>query len=192
MGFLNSQAKEKWFCHVDDDNYLNIPALLRLLTTFPTSRGEQHYLGKSSITRPLDLLDRRQTPNVPVRFMFGTGGAGVCLSRSVVENLEERKLVSGFRSIGDVIRLPDDVTLGYLVETVLGVKLTPVASLHSHLEPLRRLGPKDLGDMVTASYSVYEDTGERNTVQLGQDSHKDPTGFLEIHRLLLQSSIQSP
>jgi len=192
--FLNSPAREDWFCHLDDDNYLHLDGLLDTLARFPTSRGQQHYLGKSSIARPLDLLDRRQSPPSPVRFTFGTGGAGVCISRTALQRLEsEQQLVSGFQEVGDTIRLPDDVTLGYLMETVLGVKLTPLPSFHSHLEPLRTLKSNDLDSLVTASYSVYEDTGERNSLELGQDQGTDPTAFLKLHRMLHPEAVlQSP
>ena len=185
LAFLHSPTAEDWFCHLDDDNYLHVEGLLAMLGRHPTSRGQELYLGKASIARPLVLLDRRQSPPTPVTFKFGTGGAGVCISRPAVERLEtEHGLVSGFQAAGDTIRLPDDVTLGYMMETVLGVELTPEASLHSHLEPLRTLEQASLGNLVTASYSVHEDSGERNTLELGQDSTGDPTGFLALHKLL--------
>jgi fringe protein len=192
--FLRSPAGEEWFCHLDDDNYLHLEGLLATLARHPTARGQLHYLGKSSIARPLDLLDRRRSPPTPVRFTFGTGGAGVCLSRAAVTKLEaEHGLVSGFQAAGDTIRLPDDVTLGYLMETVLGVALTPVAALHSHLEPLHRLGPLGLSELVTASYGSSEDSVERNVVGLGQDPTTDPTGFLRLHSLLHpETALQMP
>ena len=192
--FLNSPEREDWFCHLDDDNYLHVDNLLHTLARFPVSRGEQHYLGKSSIARPLDLLDRRQSPPSPVRFTFGTGGAGVCISRAALQRLEaEQQLVSGFQEVGDTIRLPDDVTLGYLMETVLDVKLTPIPSFHSHLEPLRTLKSKEVANLVTASYSVYEDTGERNSLELGQDPAIDPTAFIKLHKILHKDAyLQTP
>lgn len=44
-----------------------------------------------------------------------------------------------FITIGDRIRLPDDVTMGYIIEYVLKKKLTVVEQFHSHLEPMRFL-----------------------------------------------------
>lgn len=192
LAFLASPGEEAWWCHLDDDNYLHLEALLPALAAFPTARGERHYLGKASIARPLELLDRRQAPPAPVRFRFGTGGAGVCLSRAVVEGLEEEGgLVSGFQEVGDTIRLPDDVTLGYLVETVAAVPLTTLPGLHSHLEPLARLEGEALAELLTASYSVHEESGERNTLQLGQDPTADPTAFLALHRNLHPETVLS-
>lgn len=41
----------RWFCHVDDDNYLNPKALLKLLKAFPRTRDV--YVGRPSLNRPI-------------------------------------------------------------------------------------------------------------------------------------------
>lgn len=46
----------RWFCHFDDDNYVNVPALVRKLRGF--DYRQDHYLGKPSIAQPLEILDR--------------------------------------------------------------------------------------------------------------------------------------
>ncbi|KAJ9590164.1 hypothetical protein L9F63_016720, partial [Diploptera punctata] len=50
-----------------------------------------------------------------ISFWFATGGAGFCLSRSLA--LKMMPVASGgkFISIGEKIRLPDDVTMGYII-----------------------------------------------------------------------------
>ena len=64
---------------------------------------------------------------------------------------------------------------------LMGVPLTQLETLHSHLEPLRRVDRHMLEDQVTLSYSIYED-GERNVIGLkGIDFEKDPTTFYTIH-----------
>ena len=45
----------RWFCHVDDDTYINIPELSRLLKKF--NHTEDWYLGKPSLTHPLEISD---------------------------------------------------------------------------------------------------------------------------------------
>lgn len=61
----------RWFCHVDDDNYLNPGALLSLLTAFP---GESDiYVGKPSLDRPMraqELLEGNKTVSIPLLFFF--------------------------------------------------------------------------------------------------------------------------
>lgn len=52
----------RWFCHVDDDNYVNPEGLLSLLSTFP-QEGDI-YVGKPSLDKPItahELLDGNKT-----------------------------------------------------------------------------------------------------------------------------------
>ena len=174
-----------WFCHVDDDNYVNMEQLVVTLAGYPAT-GEW-YLGKVSTAQQLEVSDRRSSASPPPthRFWFATGGAGFCLSRPLVERMGPWISGGRFQELADDIRLPDDVAVGYLVEVVLGVPLRPLADLHSHLEPLRLV--EDLSKAITLSYSRYEDTGEDNVVEEedGEDARRaikeDRTRFLYIH-----------
>ena len=52
----------RWFCHVDDDNYVNPEALLSLLSAFP--QGSDIYVGKPSLDKPItahELLEGNAT-----------------------------------------------------------------------------------------------------------------------------------
>lgn len=52
----------RWFCHVDDDNYVNPDGLLSLLSTFP--QDGDIYVGKPSLDKPItahELLDGNKT-----------------------------------------------------------------------------------------------------------------------------------
>lgn len=44
----------RWFCHFDDDNYVNIPRLVDLLNDY--SPSVDWYLGKPSIASPLEIF----------------------------------------------------------------------------------------------------------------------------------------
>ena len=77
--FLNSDA-HKWFCHFDDDNYVNVARLVELLQFY--DHRDDWYLGKPSIRSPLQIMDRKTGSKIG--FWFATGGAGFCLSRSLV------------------------------------------------------------------------------------------------------------
>lgn len=46
------------------------------------------------------------------------------------------------------VRLPDDCTVGYIVEGLLGARLTHSPLFHSHLENLWRLPPEALPQQV--------------------------------------------
>lgn len=53
-----------------------------------------------------------------------------------------------FVTIGDKIRFPDDVTLGFIVEYLLKVPLTVVDSFHSHLERMDHIAVESFRDQV--------------------------------------------
>lgn len=93
--FINNSNKS-WFCHFDDDNYVNVKQLYQLLTNYDPT--QDLYLGKPSIRAPLELKldtpsswpaknDNNQQQQQEARFSFGTGGAGFCLSRSLANKM---------------------------------------------------------------------------------------------------------
>lgn len=43
----------RWFCHFDDDNYVNVPRLVSLLNEY--SPAKEWYLGKPSVASPLEI-----------------------------------------------------------------------------------------------------------------------------------------
>lgn len=49
-----------WMCHFDDDNYVNIPQLMRMLGNFDPRRD--WYLGRPSTRGPIDIVDRLDEP----------------------------------------------------------------------------------------------------------------------------------
>jgi hypothetical protein len=185
-----------WFCHVDDDNYVNGRTLAGLLGR-RNGLTEDWYLGKASVPEPLELpLSASPASPSPVRrFWFATGGAGFCLSRHLVERMRPWIVDGGFRQLAKAIRLPDDVTVGYLVEVLLGGRLTHVAALHSHLEPLQGLGPQEMAAAITLSYGRYEDTGAENVVAVegeGEEGKEDRTRFRAVHCRLRPTECRRP
>merc|ERR1712156_590681 len=102
------QSDKSWFCHFDDDQYVNVAALESKLRQF--DERKDWYLGKPSIGKPLDILDRDDLDTQKrISFWFATGGAGFCLSKSLSEKMR----------------------------ALAKVPLTKVDEFHSHLEPLR-------------------------------------------------------
>jgi len=177
--FLDVPGRPDWFCHVDDDNYVNVKRLKAELNKY--SADEDWYLGKVSISQPLEIMDRLVLPeHRRVRFWFATGGAGFCISRSLAEKMRPWIEEGKFKKLADDIRLPDDVAVGYVIEVLLGVKLQQIPQLHSHLEALRLV--TDFDNAITMSYSTYQDNGQSNIVELsGKDNDLDPTRFYAIH-----------
>lgn len=54
----------RWFCHFDDDNYVNVHKLVDLLKDY--SPSVDWYLGKPSIASPLEIF----IDNVSFKFIF--------------------------------------------------------------------------------------------------------------------------
>ncbi|XP_072156618.1 fringe glycosyltransferase isoform X2 [Bemisia tabaci] len=177
------ESNEKWFCHFDDDNYVNVPRLATLLANY--SPQEDWYLGKPSIRAPLVILNREDKNfsknRQNVTFWFATGGAGFCLSRALALKMKPIAGSGKFISIGERIRLPDDVTMGYIIEHMLGKSLTMVDEFHSHLEPMKFLGQDTFQDQITFSYSQYG-KDDWNVVKIdGFAPRIDRTRFLSLH-----------
>lgn len=167
-------SNKRWFCHFDDDNYVNVPQLVQLLRDYDPL--EDWYLGKPSIRQPLEIVSRDNKAS-KISFWFATGGAGFCLSRALA--LKMIPIASGgkFISIGEKIRLPDDVTLGYIVEHLLSKRLTVINRLHSHLEPMKFLKTNTLSQQITFSYSRFENQMNTLSIDGAFDRSKDQTRY---------------
>nr|XP_055108695.1 beta-1,3-N-acetylglucosaminyltransferase manic fringe isoform X2 [Symphalangus syndactylus] len=153
----------RWFCHVDDDNYVNPRALLQLLRAFPLARDV--YVGRPSLNRPIHASEPQPHNRTRlVQFWFATGGAGFCINRKLALKMAPWASGSRFMDTSALIRLPDDCTVGYIIECKLGGRLQPSPLFHSHLETLQLLRTAQLPEQVTLSYGVFE--GKLNVIKL--------------------------
>uniref|UniRef100_A0A8B9HK53 Beta-1,3-N-acetylglucosaminyltransferase n=1 Tax=Astyanax mexicanus TaxID=7994 RepID=A0A8B9HK53_ASTMX len=162
--FIESQ--KKWFCHVDDDNYIILPSLLQLLSSY--SHTQDVYLGRPSLDHPIEAAERvKSDGTVSVKFWFATGGAGFCISRGLALKMSPWASLGNFITTAEKIRLPDDCTIGYIIEALLEVPLTHTRLFHSHLENLQRLPTDNVLQQVTLSYGGFEN--RRNVVSIAGD-----------------------
>jgi fringe protein len=226
--YYYEHSNADWMCHLDDDTYLNYPAMIKYLNQFDPK--EEHYIGFSSPTDETWLVEKRKNKlmdeavsegrtlkpstyvatklkdgnvvgkvdereGVRVPF-FGTGGAGWCLSRPLVE-----------RGIDDFANLqsdcfkkahPDDVMLGYVINEKLGVAMKQEPKLNSHLDA------QDFASRGEALQQLTLGLGNRTEIGNGQPKEKvftfpswpgssfvdkktgrppgdDPLGFRELH-----------
>ncbi|XP_069763962.1 beta-1,3-N-acetylglucosaminyltransferase lunatic fringe-like isoform X3 [Narcine bancroftii] len=176
-------SRLRWFCHVDDDNYLNVRALLSLLSSFPPM--QDIYVGKPSLDHPIEASEKlAKNKTKSVFFWFATGGAGFCINRGLALKMVPWASNGHFMDTAARIRLPDDCTIGYIIEAVLGVKLTRNPLFHSHLENLQLLSVPQIRSQVTLSYGTFEN--KRNIIDMkGAFSvDEDPSRFKSIHCLL--------
>ncbi|XP_061565295.1 beta-1,3-N-acetylglucosaminyltransferase radical fringe-like isoform X2 [Cololabis saira] len=167
------QSQKKWFCHVDDDNYVNLVSLRRLLASYHHSQDV--YLGRPSLDHPIQASDRDRDGSVSVKFWFATGGAGFCISRGLALKMSPWASLGNFISTAEKIRLPDDVTVGYIIEALLEVRLTQTTRFHSHLENLQKLDR--VLDQVTLSYGGFNNRRNVVTIGGGFSLLEDPTSL---------------
>ncbi|MCJ8747648.1 hypothetical protein PDJAM_G00155730 [Pangasius djambal] len=176
-------SDKQWLCHVDDDNYLNPGALLSLLSEFSLDRDV--YVGKPSLDRPIkaqELLPNNKTRDV--QFWFATGGAGFCLNRKLAEKMAPWASGSRLEHTSDVIRLPDDCVIGFIVERRLGVLMIHSNLFHSHLENLLLLTPAQIFKQVTLSYGLFENKMNSVGLKGGFSTEEDPSRFKTLHCFL--------
>uniref|UniRef100_A0A667XBI3 O-fucosylpeptide 3-beta-N-acetylglucosaminyltransferase n=1 Tax=Myripristis murdjan TaxID=586833 RepID=A0A667XBI3_9TELE len=179
--FIESQ--KKWFCHMDDDNYVILPSLLRLLSSYHHSQDV--YLGRPSLDHPIEAAERvKSDGSVSVKFWFATGGAGFCISRGLALKMSPWASLGNFISTAEKIRLPDDCTIGYIIEALLEVTLTHTHFFHSHLENLQKLPTDTVLDQVTLSYGGFENRRNVVSIKGGFSLAEDPSRFKTVHCLL--------
>lgn len=177
------ESNKKWFCHVDDDNYVNVKTLIKLLSRY--SHTNDIYIGKPSLDRPIQATERiSESKTRPVNFWFATGGAGFCISRGLALKMSPWASGGHFMNTAEKIRLPDDCTIGYIIESVLGVKLIRSNLFHSHLENLHQVPQSEIHNQVTLSYGMFENKRNAILMKGAFSVEEDPSRFRSVHCLL--------
>jgi len=177
---------KKWWCHFDDDNYVNVKQLVKLLQEHDWRNNT--YLGKASVLEPFVSMYKGSS----LKFWFATGGAGFCISYPLAQLMRPWCSNGKFLEISNEMQTTDDCTLGFIITNKLKVNLSQCSLFHSHLEPLQLIQDKDLGEQISFSYSISHK--RRNTVLLDKYFNEtyDPTRFFSIHcKLYPQAEICS-
>ncbi|XP_019722086.1 beta-1,3-N-acetylglucosaminyltransferase lunatic fringe [Hippocampus comes] len=174
---------KKWFCHVDDDNYVNVRALLKQLSQY--QHTQDVYIGKPSLDRPIEATERLGDNKMkPVNFWFATGGAGFCVSRGLALKMSPWASGGHFMNTAEKIRLPDDCTVGYIIESVLGVSLIRSNLFHSHLENLQQVSRSEIHKQITLSYGMFENKSNIINLKGAFPVEEDPSRFKSVHCLV--------
>jgi len=107
----------RWFCHFDDDEYLNIGTLSTQLRKYDSSR--KYYVGHSPAQvgrKPQSLGFFKQFPEAKRRRYFYATGASYCVSAALMRDLEKYFRDSErFVSTCLKIVLTDDFTVGAII-----------------------------------------------------------------------------
>eukprot|EP00096_Caligus_rogercresseyi_P013435 TRINITY_DN6081_c0_g1_i2.p1 TRINITY_DN6081_c0_g1~~TRINITY_DN6081_c0_g1_i2.p1 ORF type:complete len:325 (+),score=57.13 TRINITY_DN6081_c0_g1_i2:121-1095(+) len=176
------KSGRKWFCHFDDDNYVNVFALLRELKKY--DHREDWYLGKPSLPGSFEMMDRHNS-NKKIHFRFATGGAGICISGTLARKMHSTIGNGQFAAIGERIRLPDDVTFGYIVDNLFNTKLTVIDKFHSHLEPQRFIDVENNEEAFRnqISFGYHRYGAEMNALNIEGifTEDEDPSRFKSLH-----------
>ena len=183
----------KWFCHFDDDIYVNAVALQKLLSSYNNSgywylgRWPSTHYGKSR--RPIPKQALVHFPNLKRKEHYYATGAAYCLSATLMRKMEVYlRGPKKYQSISQLLKLPDDFVVGFVVESLLGYELTVVPTMHSHVEKrLKSIPPHELPHQVTISYGSRAHGKPQNVISLPHfliPIHKDKTRFLSYHCLL--------
>ncbi|XP_075984203.1 fringe glycosyltransferase-like [Anticarsia gemmatalis] len=178
------ESNKKWFCHFDDDNYVNVPRLLDVLQKYHWK--QYWYLGKRSILKPVTIAYKFRNTTKPwyQTFFFGTGGAGFCLSRPLASKMYPILGKNGFKRLCTILLISDDVCIGFGAKIVMKTQsiFTQVPGFHSHLERMRKISLSKIRNQISFSYKIE---GCNNVVNIpGFDVQYDPTRFLSLHCLL--------
>nr|XP_054768858.1 beta-1,3-N-acetylglucosaminyltransferase radical fringe-like [Lytechinus pictus] len=169
---------KRWLCHVDDDNYLNVPELLRFLNHF--DHHQELFFGRESINYRTLAIDR--DTNETYRFWFATGGGGVCFSKPLTYRMMKYTSKGKLAKTAEKIGRPDDITIGFIVEILLGKSLTRVRKFNSHIQKMSDIPTRDLIKQITLSYCLNDrrELGP-NVIDFRPIMKDDPTRFKSFH-----------
>lgn len=177
------ETNKKWFCHFDDDNYVNVPRLVEVLSDFDPKRN--WYLGKNSVKKPVRMTEK-------VSFWFATGGAGFCLSKALALKMMPVAGGGKFMTIADEIGYPDDVSMGYIIEHLMDTKLVVIPEFRSHLETMKHIRPEEFKKQISFGYFGLN-SPDVNVIQIdGFSVTADPTRFYSLHCLLFPNAAICP
>ncbi len=170
-----------WFCHFDDDQYVNVNKLKEYLTTLNSS--QPYYIGRTSWSNAL----KRSKDPFPNPFWFATLGAGVCLSKRTVTLLEPYTRTASEFADGCIREnYHDDIYLGFILNGYLNISLTKVDRFHSHLEKSFYDDKQTFLQTFTNEITFGFRSPDRYPyfLPLFYDSHQDPYRIRTLHCLL--------
>ncbi|XP_065898738.1 beta-1,3-N-acetylglucosaminyltransferase manic fringe-like isoform X2 [Dysidea avara] len=185
----------QWFCHFDDDVYVNVPQLSKLLQQYDPH--QPYYLGKyPQLHRRYNMpikataLDRLKERNLTTKldkYRYATG-ATYCLSQALM--MEAKPYLNGKHTYYNSCRLTslpnsDDIPLGFVIGVLLGYNLTIIDTMCSQYDVYVNTTEQQLLNYVTISYLTSKNkTTYGHTVPLTSRFKDDPTRFMTYHCLL--------
>ncbi|XP_065906605.1 beta-1,3-N-acetylglucosaminyltransferase manic fringe-like isoform X1 [Dysidea avara] len=183
----NETEKYQWFCHFDDDMFVNVPALSNLLSKYdprdPLYIGrwddvswhgpmsEVHYVGLNA--KEQENIKRLNQTIKMKKYWYGNG-CGYCVSHALM--MEARDYFTGNLSFCNFTWTPDDVSVAVIFTALLGHKLTNVDEMHSQREDLSKATLEETKSYMTIS--------SNKLVNLNSPFSDDEYKFMALHCLL--------
>ena len=103
----------RWFCHFDDDEYLNIGSLSKQLRMYNFS-GD-YYVGHKLGKKPRTLTHWKYFPQAKLTHYFYATGASYCISAGLMKKIEEYFRGKLFVFTCHKADSTDDLTLGAII-----------------------------------------------------------------------------
>ena len=178
-------SRQSWLCLADDDNYVNLDVLKKLLDSYE-NHSTPMYIGRPSTAAKVDLLPFQKEflrTKGAKDYWFATGGAVVCLNQPAFDEVlgflaDHWKT---FRDCCHALGVPDDMTLGLLL-LARGVLLTQTKIFNSHIHFSLLHASRDiLAKQATLSYGGF---GSYNKI-----SSTNGTCFSHARKILLNSDL---
>lgn len=177
----------RWYCHFDDDVYVNIPMLVTTLAEYNPLR-EKVYIGRWPRPYKNLPLPRTKLHHVSNVYQYATG-ASYCVSAVLMKELEEFLSGSKFLSACKMLGVNEDMTLGSIIVGVLGYDLTNNVLFGTHLNSME-MQKQQLLNQITVSYSIpsrpQRPGKKKNVLNISTpfSETEDPTRFFSYHCLL--------
>uniref|UniRef100_H2Z801 Fringe-like glycosyltransferase domain-containing protein n=1 Tax=Ciona savignyi TaxID=51511 RepID=H2Z801_CIOSA len=178
--FLSSG--KKWWCRFDDDNYVNPTRLVEVVKSFNWTSDV--YLGRLSVDH---FHAGYRGKNY--EYQFAHGGAGCCISRPLALKMKPWCGREALVKTQLEARLPDDCALGFIITSLLKIKITLSDFFHSDYENLTAIHPNTFYKQVSLGWS------NKNKIDLKKNSkskvfneEQDPSRFYSLHCMLYPST----
>jgi hypothetical protein len=148
---LESGKIFRWFCHFDDDEYLNVVNLFKELKKYDSSADYYvgHWLTKHG-KKPKKIGRFKFFPEAKRTRYFYATGASYCVSSGLMKKVKKYFRGKSFPVTCRKIGLTDDYTVGSVIGGVLGVNLTEVPSMLSQGEDFTHFNITQLRNMVSS------------------------------------------
>ncbi|CAK8689262.1 fringe glycosyltransferase-like [Clavelina lepadiformis] len=175
------KSTAKWWCHFDDDTYVNIDRLLEYLETLNWKKP--HYTGGDHGS------DHRFKTKFLGRLYYAgyLTGSVRCLSRSLAHLMQPFLGQGALVEFCEQTNKPDDILMGVLINGILNVTMTRSNLFHDHTfgQSFSDIKPEEWKSQISFSYSKYSNSNKGvnfgDGIEPAFDHREDKTRLLSIH-----------